>query len=99
MEIFTVDKVLFLPVDPSLLSKRLTFWAMPVAAGVVRYLLETALIAAIDMRPLSRCPTGEYGVHSFRLNYSQAMRTPVVDSVQLYDILQLNHTAHTGRRG
>jgi hypothetical protein len=51
MEIFTIQEVLLLPVDPIFFCERLTFWAMPVAARIVRDLLKATFAATVNMGP------------------------------------------------
>ena len=74
MEISHGQQLCFPCSQPSFGGTRLTFWAVPIAAGIIGDVLMRAVGASRDMAAKRRCAAALNGIHDFKLGQVDVSR-------------------------
>lgn len=90
MEVLDRQEVYIAGLYPLLFLQGLTFWAVPVPAGVVRY-LDMAATVALVLMPAQDCgPAYLDGTHYPQVIERHGVRSPVLQAVLTKDIRQFD---------
>ena len=99
MEILDGQEVFIAGFYPLLFLQGLAFWAMPVPAGVLRYLDMTATVALVLMPAHGCCPAYFDGAHDLQVIKRQKVGAPVLRAVLTKDIRQFDALRRPHRNG